>query len=206
MVKGTLSATNLAVHHHLNCDLYLHNVYHGERAVGSVDAAQASSSLLEAQFSRGLDWEKCLLTWLDEKEMLLTIPDSPIDGATFYEHLQSADRDHFYVSGLNFFPPREHLEKRFLDAGTDTVKFGIAKPDLVEIKRVNGGFVWKVIDAKASGGVKVCVCLPSAVISLKDIPDFAPCPNLLLHSLLGLSARCPSLSSVGHGSCVATTR
>ncbi|KAJ7169129.1 hypothetical protein C8R43DRAFT_876262 [Mycena crocata] len=143
-----LSATNLAVHHHLSCDLYLHNTYHRRDK-----AYQDHSELVTAQFKRGLDWEACLLPFLDRENILLTIPPSAIDGATLSANIEADDRIHFFVAGVAFWPPPE-LKQRFLDAGADFVNFGLAKPDLLEITRAQNGIIWKVVDAKASKAVK----------------------------------------------------
>ncbi|KAJ7647709.1 hypothetical protein FB45DRAFT_987359 [Roridomyces roridus] len=143
-----LSATNLAAHHHLNCDLYLHNVYHRR---GTPSEAKEPSPLQEAAFERGLDWEACLLPFLDEQDLLLTIPSNPIDADALSANLEADDRDHFFVAGLTFWPP-EQLKQKF--GAAIPVNFGLAKPDLVEITRTPHGITWKVVDAKASKAVK----------------------------------------------------
>lgn len=150
-----LSATNLATHHHLGgCDLYLHNVYYRRSS-----QAHDPSELAKANFERGLDWEQsCLLPFLDRENLLLTIPPVPVDSDVLLANLEADDRDHFFVAGLVFWPPQE-LKQRFLDAGTDPVNFGLAKPDLLEVTRTPHGMTWKVIDAKASKAVKVCIRL-----------------------------------------------
>ncbi|KAJ7030016.1 P-loop containing nucleoside triphosphate hydrolase protein [Mycena alexandri] len=144
-----LSATNLAVHHHLSCDLYLHNVYHRR---GKMDA-QDPSELAKANFERGLEWEGLLFTFLDDENLLLTIPPSPADGDVLSANIEADERDHFFVAGVAFWPPPE-LRNRYLEAGADPVNFGLAKPDLLEITRTPSGITWKVIDAKASKAVK----------------------------------------------------
>ncbi|KAJ7099528.1 hypothetical protein B0H15DRAFT_878098 [Mycena belliarum] len=146
-----LSATNLAVHHHLSCDLYLHNIYY-RRAKAD---AQDPSELAKANFERGLDWESCLFSFLDGPgiDLLLTVPPTPVDADTLRANIEADDRDHFFVAGVAFWPPPE-LNKRFLDAGSDPVNFGLAKPDLLEITRTPHGITWKVVDAKGSKAVK----------------------------------------------------
>ncbi|KAJ7188762.1 hypothetical protein C8R46DRAFT_1055706 [Mycena filopes] len=145
-----LSATNLAVHHHLSCDLYLHNVYHRR---GKLDARDPTE-LAKANFERGLEWEATLFAFLDEENLLLTIPPTPVDGDVLSANIEADERDHFFVAGVAFWPPSE-LRNRFLEANADPVNFGLAKPDLLEITRSPSGVVtWKVIDAKASKAVK----------------------------------------------------
>jgi hypothetical protein len=147
-----LSATNIAVHHHLSCDLYLHNVYYRDKG-----SAQDPSELAKANFERGLEWEELLFSFLDQENLLLTIPPAPVDGNVLSANIEADDRDHFFVTGVAFWPPPE-LKQRFLDAGTDPVNFGLAKPDLLEITRMPSGVItWKVVDAKASKAVKVSV-------------------------------------------------
>ncbi|KAJ7496852.1 hypothetical protein FB451DRAFT_1209000 [Mycena latifolia] len=147
-----LSATNLAVHHHLSCDLYLHNIYH-RRGKPNNDA-QDASELAKANYERGLDWEQsCLLPFLDTNNLLLTVPPAPVDADILSANIEADDRDHFFIAGVAFWPPPE-LKQRFLDAGADPVNFGLAKPDLLEITRTTQGITWKVVDAKASKAVK----------------------------------------------------
>ncbi|KAJ7490410.1 hypothetical protein B0H11DRAFT_2156635 [Mycena galericulata] len=141
---SSLSATNLATHHYLECDLYIHNIYH-----------RREQHLSKANFKRGLDWERsCLLPFLDKENLLLTIPSTPVDGDTLAANIEADERDHFFVAGVEFWPSQE-LRQRFVDAGLTPVKFGLAKPDLLEIVRSADGVVtWKVVDAKASKTVK----------------------------------------------------
>jgi hypothetical protein len=149
-----LSATNLAAHHHLSCDLYLHNIYHRRGK-----NAQDPSELAKANFERGLDWEQaCLFPFLDRENLLLTVPPTPVDAGILSANIEADDRDHFFVAGVTFWPPPE-MRQRFFDAGTVPVNFGLAKPDLLEITRTPHGITWKVVDAKASKAVKVCFML-----------------------------------------------
>ncbi|TFK44927.1 hypothetical protein BDQ12DRAFT_695260 [Crucibulum laeve] len=151
---NSLSATNLAVHHHLNCDLYLHNAYHEERTAGTKGQDKPLSELSKAQFKRGLDWESTLYSWLDRSELLLKVPCIPLEAKTLIENIQADDRDHFFITGLTFWPPEAQLNKRFLKTNSVPVIFGLAKPDLLEITRTSDGVTWKVVDAKASKSVK----------------------------------------------------
>ena len=151
--KGTLSATNLAIYHHLSCDLYLHNVYHGPAGPGPT----STSEILKAQFERGTDWESLLFSWLDKGGLLLTVPSVPLQANQLRENIQADDRAHFFIAGLTFWPPKEALKAHFLENGTECVNFGLAKLDLLEIICGDDGCItWKVIDAKASNVVKVC--------------------------------------------------
>lgn len=98
------------------------------------------------------------MAWLDEENLLLTIPSRPLRGEELVENILADDREHFFVAGISFMPPQEQLDEMYREAGLESVKFGLAKPDLVEITRLSDDRVmWKVIDAKASRLVKVCI-------------------------------------------------
>ena len=152
--KPTLSATNLASAHHLGCDLYLHNAYHASEIPRN--RLTLPSELSKAQFARGNDWESTLFRWLDEEDLLLTVHSSALDAGELFEILQFDERDHFFVAGLSFWPPKDALAAEYSKAGTQAVTFGLAKPDLVEITRKDGTITWQVIDAKASQAMKAC--------------------------------------------------
>ncbi|KAF7288721.1 AAA-12 domain-containing protein [Mycena chlorophos] len=145
----SLSATKLAAFHHYSCDLYLHNSYHLDRHKSS----SAPSETAQANFQRGVSWERLLFAYLEKTELLLTVPPRPIDGATLSVNIELDDREHFFISGVEFWPPAELFE-RFARAGSMPVNFGLAKPDLLEITRTPSTILWRVIDAKASQAVK----------------------------------------------------
>ncbi|KAJ3748603.1 hypothetical protein DFH05DRAFT_580966 [Lentinula detonsa] len=154
--KGSFSATDLARYHHYNCELFIYNTYNGvENPRAHIDQAHDSPTMLDAaQFKRGNDWEAHLLTWLDEENLLLTVPSHPLKGEDFVENVLADERDHFFVSGISIMPPQEHFDEMYRKAGLEPVKFGLAKPDLIEVVRSQDGVMWKVIDAKASRAVK----------------------------------------------------
>jgi hypothetical protein len=153
MAKASLSATNIAAYHHLNCDLYLWNTYN--EPVAQTDSPQETSEISRAQFHRGLEWESTLFAWLDESNMLIRVPPSPMEAEILMENILADDREHFFIAGLCFWPPYQQLAERYQALGVQPVKFGVGKPDLVEITRQGDRAIWKVVDAKASRGVKV---------------------------------------------------
>ena len=155
--KKSLTATNLAVHQHLKCDLYIHNVYNRAAPVSGQGpvAENTPDELAKAHFKRGLDWEASLYAWLDESGLLLQVPAMPLAAGILLENILADDRTHFFITGLSFWPPQSKLNERFVQAGTEPLKFGLAKPDLVEIRRMNNIIQWRVIDAKASKNVTV---------------------------------------------------
>lgn len=147
-----LSATNLAQYHHFHCDLFIHNVYNRFNARNSIPSP---SQIAVAHFERGNTWEQDLFTWLENRHLLLTIPGSLLTKDSLRENVELDERDHFFIAGARFLPPRKELDKRFQDANTRPVHFGIALPDLIEVTRVQGKIRWRVVDAKASTSVKV---------------------------------------------------
>ena len=152
--KESLSATNLATHHHLGCDLYLHQTYWGTDP--SKRSLSTPSELSKAQFERGNEWESALFTWLDEEGLLLRVFSSALEASEIEDIIQFDERDHFFVAGLSFWPPNEVLAAEFARTSASPFKFGLAKPDLLEITRDDSGNVtWKVVDAKASQEMKV---------------------------------------------------
>jgi hypothetical protein len=152
----SLSATNIATHHHLSCDLYLHYVYHGCGVPEAKGVADGPSEFAKAHFERGLGWEGRLYAWLDEQGLLSTIMSGPMDGKELRALLELEDRDYFFLTGVSFWPPNAAFALTYEHNGLDPVRFGLAKPDLVEFKRQEDGiFVWRVLDAKASKEMKV---------------------------------------------------
>ena len=107
--------------------------------------------------ARGNEWEKTLLHWLDEQDLLLQVMCTSLSGIEIQDLIELDEgRDHFFVAGLIFSPPKEAFEERFRKNGREPVNFGIAKPDLLEIrKEEDGSITWRVIDAKSSMDVKV---------------------------------------------------
>ena len=153
MAKASISATDIAIYHHLNCDLYLWNMYNEPLAT---KGPQEISELCQAQWHRGEEWESTLFAWLDKSNLLLRVPPIPIGGDVLVENILADDREHFFVADLCFWPPHDRLTERFEAIGNRPVNFGLAKPDLVEVVHRENKIVWKVIDGKASKAVKVC--------------------------------------------------
>ncbi|KDR75650.1 hypothetical protein GALMADRAFT_248246 [Galerina marginata CBS 339.88] len=152
--KKSLSATNLAVHQHLSCDLYIHHIYNGIEDRGLYTGTASPSELAKAQFKRGIDWESSLYSWLDRSHLLLQVPSIPLGADSLLENILADDRSHFFITGLTFWPPQAQLKERFIQAETEPLTFGLAKPDLLEIRRTNNQIQWRVIDAKAAKHVK----------------------------------------------------
>ncbi|EIN06560.1 hypothetical protein PUNSTDRAFT_24760, partial [Punctularia strigosozonata HHB-11173 SS5] len=158
-----LSATNLATYHHLQCDLYLHSVYH-RAPVSALTAnkdgkghtpAPRPGATSRAHFSRGLKWEHDLLHALDRANQLLTILSVPVPHDGLIATIDCDERDHFYIANASFWPPQRALDALYAQAGiSNPVRFGLAKPDLIEVKRAEGVTTWRVIDAKSSASVK----------------------------------------------------
>lgn len=158
--KRSLTATNLAVYQQLDCDLYIHNVYNGSGGSAAHTGTASPSELSKAHFKRGLDWEACLYSWLDRSRLLLKVPAIPLDPYSLLENILADDRKHFFITGLSFWPPQTELAARFSSFGNEPLTFGLAKPDLLEIRQTDKGIYWRVIDAKASKHVKVNALKP----------------------------------------------
>jgi hypothetical protein len=160
--KKSLTATNLATHQHFNCDLYIHYTYHGVHS-SHRGASGEPSELAKAHFERGLDWESNLYRWLDQEGLLLTLGSVIYTPRDIEFMLDLDDRDHFFVTGIAFEPPNATFAHTYnhIVPGLEPVKFGIAKPDLIEILREDGVCKWRVIDAKSSTSMKVRPSLSS---------------------------------------------
>ena len=152
-----LTATTLAAYHHFQCDLYLHNTYNtpSRRGKSGNPGQPEPSELTKATLNRGNTWETKLFSWLDDNGLLLRVYGGFLDGDGIREVISVDERDHFFVAGLSFVPPADTFERKFRERGHKPVRFGVAKPDLVEIKRVGNDVLWQVVDAKSSGNVKV---------------------------------------------------
>src|ERR1700733_12273252 len=137
--KGRLTATNLAVHQHLSCDLFLHNVYHERNGRSLTDDGNVkanagkntstakrpvTSELSKAQFDRGNEWEANLFQWLDRMGLLLTVLSGPLHGRDIWEIVDLDERPHFFVAGLKFWAPNHTLREEFRKAGMGPVQFG----------------------------------------------------------------------------------
>lgn len=150
-----ITATNLAIYHHLHCDLYLHLSYRSRQP--SQKAQNVVSETALAQFQKGDLWEKMLFESLDARGMLIRVDDeTPLSGIRIAQLLVEVPQTETYISGLTFLPPT--FESEFTSRGALPVVFSVAKPDLVKVTRtsVEGAeiVVWEVIDAKSSKHVK----------------------------------------------------
>lgn len=65
-------------------------------------------------------------------------------GGDLLENIYFDERDHFFISNLNLYPPTDKINARYQQEGFIPVQFGSAKPDLVEITRRQGKIEWKV--------------------------------------------------------------
>lgn len=153
-----LTATNLAIHQHFRCDLYLHYTYHGvEDQHARKELVGQPSEITKAHFERGTSWEAKLYKWLDENNLLLTIIGAgTCTGRDVQDILDIDERDHFFVTGLTIEPPNKAMKLTYQERSPQhsPVSFSLAKPDLLEIRRIGQQVEWRVIDAKASSLMK----------------------------------------------------
>lgn len=166
-------------------DLFIYNTYNGSEDPSN-NAYRSLPKLTEAQFLRGGDWETCLLEWLDDEDLLLTVPSRPLTGDELVENILADERNHFFMAGISIMPPQEKLDEIYRKAGLEPVKFGLAKPDLVEITHLpDNKVMWKIIDAKAAKLVKVRIRYHtlSHWNTNSQVSDLPSRSDLLLHSM-----------------------
>ncbi|KAH7104745.1 P-loop containing nucleoside triphosphate hydrolase protein [Auriculariales sp. MPI-PUGE-AT-0066] len=173
--RHKLSATNLAVYHHLRCDLYLHLSYNARLATTTQIAPRIVPDIAVAQFAKGDTWERHLLESLENQNVLTRVDDRDLmsaeDIAKLFTEVARTTEDTF-ISGLSFTPPDFHEE--FTTHNARAVRFSTAKPDLIKLRRgqpttqhrresrsrpslvgdVTDVVFWEVIDAKSSSHVK----------------------------------------------------
>ncbi|CAG8707336.1 5427_t:CDS:2, partial [Acaulospora colombiana] len=150
-----------------------------------------AASIANAQFQRGLDWESRLFRNLEDSEQLIRLDTSKLKSAQEIRDiiLQTAasleskivsikkrgkrkskqPREKRtvwkpkYIANLEFRSPSFDIELSKHGSGKGSVVFGVAKPDLLKITKVqetkpDGSseekIVWEIIDAKVSSELK----------------------------------------------------
>ncbi|PPQ78203.1 hypothetical protein CVT26_007583, partial [Gymnopilus dilepis] len=152
--RKSISATNLAVHQYLGCDLYIHNSYHCSPVAVQPSSNMQATEPSNAQFKKGLEWERLLISWLDKSNLLLKVPQKPLVAGSLLENIIADERKHFFIANLTFLPPHKDLNQRFSDEQSVPINFGYAKPDLLEVSKISDRVQWRVVDIKASKHVK----------------------------------------------------
>ena len=151
-VRG-VTATTFSSYYHYKCDLFLYDSYYGKSSKGS---HTESSALVKAKLKRGNNWESQLLMWLDKQNLLVQVMSDTLTATDLQNVIELDKRDHFFISGLCFYPPVDSFKLEYERRGTQMPQFSIAKPDLLEIRRSKDGlYCWQILDAKASMNVKV---------------------------------------------------
>jgi hypothetical protein len=162
-----LSATRLATYHQNHCDWYLHQSFHRLAAVPAQEAVIAPSSnpsevtalgITTAHFQRGIEWETRLFDHLERQGQLLRLPQQ----TTTQEQIRDtiiesvSVKNICYISNLIFQSPSFEEElAEFRSTPFPHRLFGVAKPDLIKVNRLETGEItWEVIDAKSSTSVK----------------------------------------------------
>jgi hypothetical protein len=170
MEKSTtnpLSPTRLAIYHQNHCDWYLHQSFHRLASGPAREVATAPSgdpsevaapAITTAHFQRGIEWEARLFDHLERRGQLLRLPPQ----ITTHEQIRHiiiesvSVKNICYISNVIFQSPsfEEELAK-FGSAPLPHRLFGIAKPDLIQVSRLETGEIaWEVIDAKSSTCIK----------------------------------------------------
>jgi hypothetical protein len=94
------------------------------------------------------------------------------------------------VAGVTFWPPQEAFDAIFRQHSSPNIKFGLAKPDLIELWRDgNGKITWRVIDAKASKEAKVSKLQRNFAFADCPTADLSLYSDILLYSVPGASAQ-----------------
>ncbi|KAI8622226.1 hypothetical protein BC830DRAFT_1090559 [Chytriomyces sp. MP71] len=147
----SLSATQIASMHRSassSCDLALRLVASETRAGSIPSKRKGIGSIAEAQFARGNKWESHLAKVLEGGALLVrldsTDPQRPNLNALM-DAVQNDEREIFYVTGLILEPPDDLYATR-----VRTIK-----PDFLLIDKSSSPPTVTVIDAKASGKLKV---------------------------------------------------
>jgi len=162
-----LSPTRLAIYHQNHCDWYLHQSFHGLAAAPVQDAATAPSgnpsevatpAITTAHFQRGIEWEARLFDHLERQGQLLRLPPQTITQKQIRDIIIESVtvRNICYISNVVFQSPSFEEElAEFRSAPFPHRLFGIAKPDLIQVNRLETGEItWEVIDAKSSTSIK----------------------------------------------------
>lgn len=121
MSSSRVTATNLAMHAHLQCDLYLHQTYHGmspeASGKGAVERHKSPAAIPLAAFASGNTWESSLFAHLDQLGLLLTNSGPPLSGIDVASIIALDSRPHFFVAGLVFSPPYHRLAQEYAKHG-----------------------------------------------------------------------------------------
>jgi hypothetical protein len=172
-----------------------------------------SSAIADAQFQRGLNWESRLFTNLEDSEQLIRLDTSTLKSAKEIRDIilgTAASLSSLvitvkgrggkppekrtiwkpkYIANLEFQSPPFDRELQGYGSRKGGVVFGVAKPDLLKINKVeetksDGStdvkIVWEIIDAKVSSELKSShnaqigfyhLCVDALLSSVE--PDFA---------------------------------
>ncbi|KAJ3181160.1 hypothetical protein HDU87_001289 [Geranomyces variabilis] len=157
---GYLTATDLARFHVHLCKKLLWLANNNRRSTQRPTAPLSSNPLASARFSKGNKWEDHLKATLLRQGLLLRAPASIATASDLIQLVLADGRSHFYVVDLSFDAPRFDRELASRGLAADAVRFGVFKPDFLEINVDLDGnaavkFRWRVIDAKASRRVKI---------------------------------------------------
>ena len=162
-----LSPTRLAIYHQNHCDWYLHQSFHRLPVIPAQEPAIAPSggpsevtapAITTAHFQRGIDWEARLFDCLERRGQLLRLPPQTITQEQIRDTIieSVSVKNICYISNLVFQSPSFEEElAEFHSAPFPRQLFGIAKPDLLQVNRLETGEItWEVVDAKSSTSVK----------------------------------------------------
>ena len=162
-----LSPTRLANYHQNHCEWYLHQSFHRSSPAPAQGATTAPSddsrgvaapAITTAHFQRGIEWETRLFDQLERQGRLLRLPPHTITQERIRDIIieSVSEKNICYISNVIFQSPSFEEElAEFRSAPFPHRLFGVAKPDLIQVNRLETGEItWEVIDAKSSPSVK----------------------------------------------------
>ena len=162
-----LSPTRLAFYHQNHCDWYLHQSFHRLASAPAREAGTALSgdpsevaapAITTAHLQRGIKWEARLFDHLERQGQLLRLPPQTITPEQIHDTIieSVSVKNICYISNMIFRSPS--FEQELAEFGSPPFPhrlFSIAKPDLIQVNRLETGEItWEVIDAKSSTSVK----------------------------------------------------
>jgi hypothetical protein len=146
MRNKRLTATDVASYYRLHCHLALWKVFH-HRHLQNPD----QNVLTQAAILRGKKWERDIHAKLSDENLILSLKEDD----SFELKLVEDARSHFYVTDACFNMSGDLFQNEFRIRNRSPLKFGVLKPDFIEVKKKENLIELHIIEAKASKTVQV---------------------------------------------------